>query len=122
MEISLSKHAEKRMKERLNLNKQAATRMANKAYEQGINGNIKNGSLKKYIDSKIKEGKINEYTEVKIYGDYVYIFDDGLLITVFIVPKNLKERANKTQKKVSRKNSTDRNKNYDDWYALGLTP
>ncbi len=114
MEIILSKHAEKRMKERLNLTKQAAIRMANKVYEQGIDGNIKNGSLKRYINGKIKEGKINEFTEVKIYGDYVYIFDNNVLITVFILPKNLKERANKTQKKVSRNNSTDRNKNYDD--------
>ena len=87
MEIKVSRHAEMRMRERCGLNKKSIERMAQKAYDNGIKHNQTKGSLNKWVTSVYLRNE--NARELCIYGDYLYIFDDGILVTVFRVPNNL---------------------------------
>lgn len=105
-DIVITYHAYDRMKERLGYNKKAANRMCRKAYSQGIRGDVKNGRVKKYIS--LKEEHYNSSEGMRIYGDSVYCFANGtnnegmeqiVLVTVYPLPKELKNSARSLQKK-----------------------
>lgn len=87
MDIIVTHHAEERAKERLGWNKNAVTRMAQRAYKIGISHADTNGKLRKYFDKLfLMEHQANN---VRIYGQVVYLFSDNRLVTLFIIPKNV---------------------------------
>ena len=101
-DVYISDHAYIRMKERAGIGKKAACRLSAKAYRDGIGKDEVSGSLHKYI--MIESTAYNRPgTNVKIYGEMVYCFMDqpngALLLTVFWVPKNLKNQALGIQRK-----------------------
>ena len=100
--IDISEHAYDRMKERLGLSKKSATRMAKVAYLEGISHGETNGRLYKYISSQAYAHMRKGFC-LKIYGEAVYCFVNGQdeetgedvtsLVTVWVIPQNLKKQV-----------------------------
>ena len=100
MEVMLSKHAEKRLRERLNIGKKACIRIAQKAHDEGITMDGENGSLNKWLAYTARKGHDSDrFSKVKIYGEYAYIFNGNMLITVYELPNRIKNKALYKQKK-----------------------
>ena len=95
MDVIITNHAEKRAKERLGWNKHAITRMARKAYIEGISHSNANGKLCKYFDKLFLIQ--NQANNVRIYGQVVYLFSDNRLVTLFIIPKNVEKNIRKNK-------------------------
>lgn len=107
-EIVLTDHAYMRIKERMGLSKEAAVRMAERAFCDGIDHSETTGRLHKYL-----AGEAYKYmkpgTRIVIYGEMVYCFvrlrttktieNCALLITVIYIPNNLKSNALGLQKR-----------------------
>ena len=106
--IDITRHAYDRMKERLGLNKKAAARMAEMAYSEGIGHGEMNGRLNKYISAQASAYMKKGYC-LKIYGEAVYCFINGKdeeteedttsLVTVWVVPQDLRNQALGLQRK-----------------------
>lgn len=91
--ITISRHAEKRMKERCGFNKKSIERIVKRAYEKGTDYKDTTGLLKRWIKKiHLKNKKANEY---RVYGQMLYIFDNGKLVTVLHIPNELKKELKK---------------------------
>ena len=86
---TVTRHGEKRLKERCGVPKRAVQRNAQTAYEKGLNYENATGKLKKYIDSKNESTQI---TDVRIWNGNVYVFFGEALLTVYPLPKKYTKR------------------------------
>lgn len=86
--MKVTKHGDKRLKERCGFNKNARERMAKKAFEEGITHAQTKGRLNKWISSLYFKNR--EANNIRIYGEKAYIFCDDRLVTVIPVPNDLK--------------------------------
>ena len=92
----VTRHAKQRTKERVGIPKRAAVKNANRALEKGIKHSETSGGLHRYVAALYwREQTANN---IRIYGEYVYIFHDSTLITVFIPPQKYRKAANQLQK------------------------
>lgn len=92
--MRVTKHANKRIHERINIPKTAIDRLAMKALEQGITHKEATGQLSKYLDKLFLTHKNN--AKMRVYNQKVFIFaSDETLITVMELPTNLKKVAEK---------------------------
>lgn len=98
---SVTNHAVKRTKERLGLSKKLAAKNAERALAEGLRHRDTGGSLYRYIESLYWKNRTAN--NVRIYCNYVYIFHDSLLITVYPLP----QRYRKTVDKLRRKGNSD---------------
>ena len=88
MSVIVSRHAEMRLKERTGINRSAMQRMADKAFDIGIQHKETKGNLHKWVSSVyLSYGKANN---IRLYGDKAYIFCDLTLVTVLQIPSNLR--------------------------------
>lgn len=92
MGVIITKHAEKRAKERIGLNKKAVQRQGELALEKGVCHNKTKGNLKKWIDKEAT--KIGSFaSDYILYNSHLFIFrncgEDKVLITMIPVPSNL---------------------------------
>ena len=85
--LLITKHAQKRLKERCGLNKKAAERLANLAYEHGMKHNETTGNLRKWVDNQYFYNETAN--NIRLYGDKAFIFSGYKLITVLQIPHNL---------------------------------
>lgn len=100
----VTKHAAKRMKERLGISKSTSEKNAEKALRLGIRHSDTSGSLHRYITSLYwKEQTANN---ARIYCGNVYIFHNETLITVFPLP----QRYRKTVERIRSKNNDNSKK------------
>lgn len=83
----VTKHAQKRLKERCGLSKKAAGRLANLAYERGMKHSETTGNLRKWVDSQYFYNETAN--NIRLYGDKAFIFSGYKLITVLQIPHNL---------------------------------
>ncbi len=88
--IGVTNHAFKRAKKRLGLNRKATRRMARKAYCQGLRPLDTTGGVKFYLETKRAENGT-----VRIYGEYIYVFVDFALVTMYEIPQILKREVYK---------------------------
>lgn len=95
--IQISRHAEKRLRERNGLNKKSMQRIVDRAYIKGIRTKDTTGNLKKWLIS-LKD-KRNGVNIVTVYGHQVYLFAGDVLVTVFDVPCSLKKNIDQTKEK-----------------------
>lgn len=86
---TVTRHGEKRLKERCRVPKRAVQRNAQTAYEKGLSYENATGKLKKYIDSKNESTQI---TDVRIWNGNVYVFFGEALLTVYPLPKKYTKR------------------------------
>ncbi len=104
MTLEVSKHAYERMRSRCGWNKSAATKMANLAYEEGIRHKETSGALFNFIASKTSAYMIKG-NFFKIYGEMIYCFhhvieeDKVILLTVYLLPSDVRKQALRLQKK-----------------------
>ncbi|WP_157974622.1 hypothetical protein [Lewinella sp. IMCC34183] len=77
-------HAILRGRERMRLNKRALTRMVDTVYNSGISIRQARGTLKSYLQSKLRKDGSNN--EVRVYGEYIYIFNERQLLTLYRLP------------------------------------
>jgi hypothetical protein len=91
-------HATQRADDRLNWNEETLKRLESKIWRLGITYQEATGRLKKYfIYLYESHGKVAN--EIRIYGRNVYIYKDGLLITVLDLPRPYWNAARKIQKR-----------------------
>ena len=83
----ITKHAQKRLKERCGLSKKAAERLANLAYERGMKHSETTGNLRKWVDNQYFYNETAN--NIRLYGDKAFIFSGYKLITVLQIPHNL---------------------------------
>lgn len=86
--IEVSRHAEKRLHERCGINHKSAQRIAEKAFEYGIQHSETKGNLKKWVTSLYFNNK--NANNIRLYGDKAYIFCGNVLVTVLQIPSNLR--------------------------------
>lgn len=87
-EITISEHAYERANERLSLGRESFHRLAVKAFEQGVQHSDAKGKLKKYMDGLWF--KFKNANNVRIYGENIFFFAGGTLVTVYQIPNDLK--------------------------------
>ena len=92
-------HAEKRMIERLGINKRAVQRLAEKAYKDGIRHKDAVGRLKKWMAYRFNQNR--NANNMRVYGEFLYVFCGNILVTVYIVPNELRKLVS-----ISAKNKT----------------
>ena len=86
-------HAQKRIKERLGINKKSIQKVSDKALSLGLKHSETTGRLKKYADSLYLKKKRG--FNIRIYSEKVYLFANETLVTVLPLPTDLKKIANK---------------------------
>ena len=87
--MNMSNHATDRMSERCGLNKKSAERLSKLALENGISHSDTSGSLNKYLTKLFFYNKTAN--NIRIYGEYIYIFCDDILITVMPLDNKYKK-------------------------------
>lgn len=103
--VVLTKHAYDRIREREGINKKAAERICDKAYQSGISSADVNGSLQRYMSDGDRSKNLDGF-KARIYGDFVYCFlEQGknvVVLTAFWVPKNLRNQSLAAQRRKSK--------------------
>ena len=94
----VTKHGNKRSRERIGIPKKAVDRNAKNALENGLTHGQTRGGLKRYLDFLYFHGN-GEANNMRVYGDHVYLFHDEILITVLNVPPEYRKQAAKLQRK-----------------------
>ena len=82
--LSISKHAYDRLKERNGWSKKTANRMLQKIYDYGVRPEDVKGYLKSWINRKAD--MFDDDREFVLFGEKLYIFYEGTMITVLPVP------------------------------------
>lgn len=88
--VRCSRHAVQRMRQRLGLNKRGAERELERALK-GLYVDECNGRLRKWLDFiKEQHGGTAHY---RVTATAVYVFEDNVLVTVFLLPPEHVKRA-----------------------------
>lgn len=88
--VRCSKHAVKRMRERLGLNKRGAERELDRALK-GLHVDECNGKLRKWLENiRENHGGTAHY---RVTPTAVYVFQANVLVTVMLVPQEHAKRA-----------------------------
>lgn len=93
--LSITRHAFQRAKERLGYSQDAFRRIAAMAYCFGLPGDQAKGRLRNYIDMKQSHHPDNI---VRLYGENMFVFKDECLVTVYQLPRDLKNYYLKIKK------------------------
>ena len=102
--LQVSRHGERRARQRVGLPKKSVERMAGVALTEGIGYGNACGALKAYIGWLYKRYDGNG-NNIRIYGDKVWVFHDVVLITVLNVPGKHRKAAKYQQEKRGRETS-----------------
>lgn len=85
---NVTKHAQKRAKERAGIGKGSVKKMASKILKEGITHKECTGDLERWVTAQYFHSK--QANNIRLYGEQCYIFYSGTLITVLPIPDNLK--------------------------------
>lgn len=99
-EVEVTIHAKERMKERCGLGKKSAERLARIAHEKGLRHAQMTGDLKRWASGIYLS--YHNANDMRLYGDYLFLFKRGRLLTVFRIPNKLKAEANRQNGKVGK--------------------
>lgn len=94
--IVVTKHAEKRIRQRLGINKKSTEKAAEKALQMGVTHSETKGKLCRHLDGIFLLN--HNPTNMRVYNHAVYLFRGTKLITVIPLPKNLWTQADKLQR------------------------
>lgn len=92
----ITRHATKRSKERVGLNKNASERIAEKALKEGIKHSEVSGSLSRFLDGIYLGTK--KPNNMRIYNQKIYLFRDDILLTILNLPKKYHNTVEKIKK------------------------
>jgi hypothetical protein len=94
MEVIITDHANKRVKERVGLPKKAIKKYAQAAFDKGIRHSSAKGRLKRWLDSLYLERK--KANNLRVLGRHVYVFNNNALITVLHLPHRMEGALSKS--------------------------
>ena len=95
--VVITKHSEKRTKNRLGLRKKLAEKTAQKAFDNGLTHAETKGGLRRFVDKLYLSYKTGN--NIRIYHRYVYIFQGNILITILDLPKKFYSLADELQER-----------------------
>lgn len=98
----ITKHANRR-RGRTGLKKKTIDKVKDLAYEKGLRRHDCHGRLRRYMDA-IRCGRSN--TNVRLYNNFVWIFADTALITVYNIPAEYQVQAAKLLRRKNGKEDT----------------
>ena len=101
MSAKVTRHADKRMRKRVGINRSAVEKIARRALADGYTRHDFSGSLRRYLDYLYHYNE--EANNIRVYAEKVWIFSDNILITVLDLPQRYKNRANG----IARKETSD---------------
>ncbi len=104
MEIFITEHAKKRMKERLPGMKsdRRRQRMAQVAYHEGTSLSDADGAAERYLKCYKKEEVAYADRTLILYADAVFVFDDERLVTVLPYNPAFQKRLERNRSKHNR--------------------
>lgn len=85
--MEITSHAYQKARERFKWKNKTLDRMAEKAFEEGMEHSETKSNLKKYISHKWKMYKSCNNT--RIYGENIFFFHNDRLITLYRLPQEL---------------------------------
>ena len=88
MEAITTEHAIERAKDRCGLNKSAAKRMSDRVLIIGKTHGDFSGAFKKYLDKLYF--KYKTANNMRVYGQYIYLFNGNLLMTILNKPSKFR--------------------------------
>ena len=88
--VIVTKHAEKRMRERLGIQKKSTQRIADRAYLSGKNYDAVTSKIRRWAKEVCSKHDNNELSGYRFFGDKMFIFDENVLITVLQIPVSCK--------------------------------
>lgn len=92
--MEVTKHASKRIRERLGLPKRAVEKNAVEAFHKGKPHSQCKGRLKKYIDYILLHQGHSIKGKPRIWNNMIYLFTNSeTLVTVFHLPPHLRRRS-----------------------------
>lgn len=93
----ITKHANKRAKERCGISTKSMERMTKKILEIGLNHSECTGQTKRWVDKLYLSYK--KADNIRLYGDKAYLFAGKTLITIFQIPNNLLKKVRALENK-----------------------
>lgn len=93
----VTKHAAKRIKQRLGLPMRGAEKTARLAMEKGLRHGDTTGYLRRYMDALYLRHRVAD--NVRIWNGNAYLFAGDVLITVFPLPPRMRKEAEKQIKR-----------------------
>lgn len=94
----VTRHASKRIRQRIGIPKDAVERNADKALRSGVPRTEYGGQLRRYLDALYHRYACTA-NNILTYNDHVYVFSGGILITVLHLPSKYLKAAQAQQKK-----------------------
>lgn len=94
--VVVTRHAEKRIRERLGIRKRRVQEHAEKVFRLGVPRREVAGKLHRFLK---KEYHVADANNIRVFGLFVYVFDGATLITVFDVPQKMRGQALAANKK-----------------------
>lgn len=101
----ITTHA-KRRRGRTGLKKKTIDKIKDLAYENGVRRHDCHGRLRRYMDS-VRYGR--DETSVRLYNNFVWIFCDYALVTVYPIPAEYQQQAAKILRRKNEENNTKAN-------------
>lgn len=96
-EVVLTRHAIKRVSQRVGIPKKAVYKNAQKALKYGVSQKEAKGKLRNYLDGVYL--MYETANNLRAYNRYVYVFVNERLITVLYIPKKFHDTADVQQQK-----------------------
>lgn len=103
--MQLTFHAISRSEQRLGLKPYSFQKLAIKADLFGFRAREFHGQFKKYLS--FEEGKRGG--EIRVFGDFIYVYRESCLITVFGVPGEFKSALRNFRKALDKKRKVAQN-------------
>lgn len=94
-DVDVTKHATRRIRQRLGINKKSVDKNAERALQFGLTHADVKGKLCRYLDGIYLQNR--RPTNMRVYNHSVYLFRDATLITVIPLPHRLWSIADKQQ-------------------------
>lgn len=93
--VTVTRHAGKRIRQRLGINKKSTGKAAEKALQFGITHAEVKGKLSRHLDGIFLQNC--KPTNMRVYNHSVYLFNGSTLITVLPLPQKFWAYADKLQ-------------------------
>ena len=90
--MRVTKHGNDRARERIGIPKKAVERNAQSALLFGLDQSHSTGSLRRYL-AALYERYDGAAGNIRVYGNFVYVFNEEILITVLNLPTEYRRSA-----------------------------
>lgn len=92
MSVEITRHAVKRVRQRLGVPKKTAEKLAEQAWEDGKRVGEFSGRMRRYLDWVVLHREEARKATLRVHNKYLFVFRDGCLITAWLLPAYLRNR------------------------------